>query len=297
MKSKSVFGKALTAALILYFHTLNANAFDIGLTPALVDEVIKPGSERTIAYSLTNASSKAPIRMQVLVYDWLVDAQGNIITPKPGTYQYSASNWVEVSPSEFVVKPHETQIVRGTFKVPADAPPGDYLTALFFRQRVIAPPLSAGSMGQIIPQGLIASIAYISVPPLERKPSLEAMRFAVGGDKKNPTVIVGIKNEGNSHIRPRGYLQIFDAGQNSVFLKDFNDLSVVLRDSVGIREFPIETNLVPGKYEAVVNLRLDPKVTDITRGRLNFEISEKTKVLGTIKEQKQVISKTKEEKK
>lgn len=259
------------------------SAFDMGLAPARVIEVIKPGSERTVAFSLSNASKREPLRVQVLIYDWHVDSQGDLRTPKPGTYQYSASDWVEVSPSEFVVKPMETQIVRGTFRVPADAKPGDYLTALMFRQRAIAPPLKPGSMGQIMPQGLICAIAYVAVPPLERKPSLEAMRFIPATEKAKAEVEVAIKNEGNTHLRPRGYLQILDLNGKSLYLKDFKDLSVILRDSIGIRKFPVDTTLPSGKYEAVVNLRLNPQATDITRGRLNFEVEEKNKVVGTVK--------------
>lgn len=265
---------ALGFAILLTFALLNgtsASAFDIGLSPAKVFESLMPGAEKTVVYSLTNGSDTKPLRIQVLVYDWKVNEQGDMFTPRPGSYEYSASNWVEVSPTEFVVKPRQTQLVRATFKVPADAKGGDYLTAMLFRQRVIVPPLKSRLAGQIVPEGLIGSIAYINVPPSTRTPSLTSMKFLPPQDKVPGRITFTIKNEGNSHIRPNGNVEIKDPAGKTIVSKGLPDLSVVLRNSEGIRTIPLE-GVAPGKYSATLNLNLDPQEYKFEKGTLDFDM-------------------------
>lgn len=280
--------KLLSFALLLLLSAMpKVSAFDMGLSPAKVEETLLPGTEKTVVYAVTNCSATSNLRIQVLVYDWKVNTRGNLMTPKPGSYEYSASSWVEASPSEFVIKPRQTQLVRATYKVPTTAKPGDYLTSLLFRQRIIIPPVKERSMGQLVPQGLMGSLTYINVPPAEKKPSLESMRY-VGPDGKNPARIeIAIKNDGNTHVRPKGNLQVKDSSGQTVYMKDLNDLSVVLRDSIGIRDFPIDTVLPPGKYEAIVNTDLDVNLGRVERGRLSFDYVQPNKIAATKSKQEE----------
>jgi hypothetical protein len=249
-----------------------STAFDMGLSPVKIEETLSPGTEKTVVYSFTNASTTSNIRIQVLVSDWRVDSHGNLETPKAGVYQYSASDWVEVSPAEFVCKPRETQLVRATYQVPADAKPGDYLTSLLFRQRVIVPPVKERSMGRLIPQGLVGSLATVIVPQTEKKAALESMKFLPGDAKQPPRLEIAIKNDGNTRIHPTGNLQILDKDGGTVLVKDFDDLGVVLRESTGLRELPIDKKLESGHFEAVLNLRMDRDIAKGDRGRLAFDI-------------------------
>jgi hypothetical protein len=247
-------------------------AFDMGLSPAKVEETVLPNTEKTVVYSLSNGSTTAPLRIQVLVYDWKVDDTGELVTPKPGSYEYSASDWVEVTPTEFVVKPRQTQIIRATYKVPAGTPPGDYLTCLMFRQRVVVPKAKAQITGQLIPEGLIGSLAYINVPGGDKKPTLQSMKF-VPGDGKNPAEIQWtIKNEGSVHVRPTGNISIKDATDKTAASAAFKNLSVILRNSAGVRSYKLSDDLPAGKYVAELNLDLDPETYKYEKGTLSFEI-------------------------
>jgi hypothetical protein len=253
-----------------------STAFDMGLAPVKIEETILPGTEKTIVYNFTNASTRGNIRIQVLISDWRVDAHGNLETPKPGQYPYSASDWVEISPAEFVCKPRETQLVRATYHVPADAKPGDYLTSLLFRQRVVVPPVKERSMGRLIPQGLVGSLATVIVPQTEKKGVLESMKFLPGDAKQPPRLEVAIKNDGNTRIHPTGNLQILDKDGSTVLVKDFDDLGVILRESIGLRELTIDKKLGAGHFEAVLNLRMDHDMLKGERGRLAFDIVPKS---------------------
>jgi hypothetical protein len=284
--------KLVICALLLFLYASpSLFAFDMGLSPAKVEETLLPGTEKTVVYAVTNCSSTSNLRIQVLVYDWKVSTRGGLMTPKPGTYEYSASSWVEASPSEFVIKPRQTQLVRATYKVPTTAKPGDYLTSLLFRQRIIVPPVKERSMGQLVPQGLMGSLTYINVPPAEKKPSLESMRY-VAPDGRNPARIeIAIKNDGNTHVRPKGNLQVKDSAGQTVYMKDLNDLSVVLRDSIGIRDFPIDAPLPPGKYEAIVNTDLDVSLGRVERGRLSFDYVQPKTIATTKSKEEEPASK------
>ncbi len=249
-----------------------AYAFDMGLSPAKVEETLLPGSDTTVIYAITNCSPNSNLRIQVLVYDWKVDAHGQLMTPKAGTYEYSASSWVEMSPAEFVLKPRQTQLVRGTYKVPPGTKPGDYLTVILFRQRIVIPPVKARSMGQLVAQGMMASLTYITVPPAEQKGSLEGMRFVQAAGKEPARVEIVIKNDGNAHVRPKGNLLVKDSDGKTVYVTDLKGMSVVLRDSFGIRDIPIASKLAPGKYQAVINADCGSDLGKIEKGTLSFEV-------------------------
>ncbi len=258
MNIRRVLNNALIGlSVLLILPALPADSFNMGLTPAKILEHLSPGQEKTIVYSLTNGSTSENLRIQVLVSDWSSNEQGQLSTPGAGAYEFSASNWVEVSPMEFVVKPRQTQLVRATYKVPADAKSGDHLTALLFRQRVIVPPLRERSMGQLVPQGLIGSLAYIAVQPEEKKFDLQSMKYIPAGENTPAQIRFSIQNLGNVHVNPTGNLEILDAEKHSVFSKGLPDLPATLRGMVGVRDIPIDVPLVPGTYEAVLNVRVD----------------------------------------
>lgn len=251
-----------------------AKSFDMGLSPAKVEETIVPGTEKTIVYSLSNGSTTAPLRIQVLVYDWKVDETGELMTPKPGAYEYSASDWVEVTPTEFVVKPRQTQVIRATYKVPSGTAAGDYLTCLMFRQRVVVPKTKQQVTGQLIPEGLIGSLAYINVPGGDKKPTLESMKFVAPVDGKPPKIQWAIKNDGSVHVRPTGNIQIKDSADKTVSSGALKDLSVILRNSTGLRDFSLG-ELPAGKYSAILNLDLDPDTYKYEKGTLDFQVPAK----------------------
>lgn len=282
MNTLRVLYTALVCLVIsLCLLELPASAFNMGLTPAKILEHLNPGQEKTVVYSLTNGSTSENLRIQVLVSDWSMSDEGKLATPGVGSYEFSASNWVEISPMEFVVKPRQTQLVRATYKVPADAKPGDHLTALLFRQRVIVPPLRERSMGQLVPQGLIGSLAYIAVQPEEKKFDLKSMKYLPAEGQEPAQIQFTILNQGNVHVNPTGNLEILDAEKHSVFSTGLPDLPATLRGMIGVREIPIDVQLAPGTYEAILNVRVD-NVGDAQCGRHNFTVV--AKPLAIIKE-------------
>lgn len=262
----------LVLALLLLFTPQAASAFDMGLSPARVDENMLPGQQKTIVYSFVNASPTSNVRIQVSVLDWYQDDHGNMVSQPPGSYKYSASDWLEISPAEFVVKPRQTQLVRVTYSVPAGTKPGEYLTSLIFRQRVIVPPVKQRVAGQLVPEGAIASVSYIDIAPAERKPTLESMKYEPASGDNPPAIEWTIKNDGNSHVRPSGNIQIKDAEDKTVVSEGLKDMPVVLRESHSLNEYALK-GLKPGKYKALLNLDLDPDNYKLERGSLDFEIT------------------------
>src|SRR3990167_4281832 len=80
--SVAVFLVATVSLLTVVIQPVGA--FNMGLSPAKVQEKLLPGQEKTIVYSFLNVSTTENLRIQVLVNDWTVNEKGDVVTPKTG---------------------------------------------------------------------------------------------------------------------------------------------------------------------------------------------------------------------
>jgi hypothetical protein len=107
---------------------------------------------------------------------------------------YSASNWVAVSPTRFVVAPGATRTVNVTIAIPAAAEPGDHQVGLVFS----VPTTQATANIRV--NRAIAIPAYITVPgPITNAVSLgdvHARGFTAGGPV---TIFATVHNTGTVH--------------------------------------------------------------------------------------------------
>ena len=94
-----------------------------------------------VDYTRDFPEAKLPIaRLVARLEDWSVAPNGELMLRPVGTLPRTAAGWVTYTPPEFTLAADTRQIIRFTFSVPKDTPPGDYYLACYIQGRDAPPP-------------------------------------------------------------------------------------------------------------------------------------------------------------
>ena len=232
-----------------------ANTASMAVSPARFELEMKPGTETTVVVNLDYRAPdniKEPARIVATLNDWTITKDGRVEYFRANTRPDSASSWLIYSPGEASVVPGTIHQIRVTISVPADAAPGDHLTALIIEQRPESLKQS-GNLRQMIVRYRMASVFYIKVANLTKKGSIEDLyaESRPDGIVVTPTLV----NEGNSMIRPVASLKVLDAQGNIVAdVADIEPLPVLAGAKIS-QPVTIDKMLAPGSY--TVKYRID----------------------------------------
>ena len=109
------------------------NGGSMALAPARFELEMKPGTETTVVVDLdfkSAADTAMPARIVATLNDWNMTRDGRVEFFPANSQPGSASSWLIYSPGEASVLPGATHQIRVTIAVPANATPGDHLSAL-----------------------------------------------------------------------------------------------------------------------------------------------------------------------
>jgi hypothetical protein len=246
---------------------------DITISPSRNELVMMPGSVKTVVVKLiyTAVSGKAePTRVFAYPGDWSLSRDGKMGFYKPGTIANSACAWLTYSPIEETIMPGNTHAIRVTISVPADAKPGDHLAVLFVEPR--GDNLKAAqNQKQVRMKFRLASIFYIMVPDLTRKPSLENLKAEAG--EKAVVVTPTFKNQGNSHVRPVCSIKVVD--QAGVIVAEMSNVELLPVLALSEIDIPVtvDASLAEGVYQ--VRCRVDFGYGEVTEGQTDLIIRSK----------------------
>jgi hypothetical protein len=219
----------------------------------------------------TAVSDKAePTRVLAYLGDWSLSRDGKISFYKPGTITNSACAWLAHSPVEDTIMPGNTHAIRVTISVPPDAKPGDHLAVLFVEPRGdnLKP---AQNKKQVRMKFRLASIFYIMVPDLTRKPSLENLRAEAS--EKSVVVTPSFKNEGNSHVRPVCSIKVVD--QAGVIVAEMSNIELLPVLATSEIDIPVMVDVSLGEGSYQVRCRVDFGYGEVIEGRTDLVIRSK----------------------
>jgi hypothetical protein len=227
----------------------------MAVSPARFELEMKPGTETTVVVNLDYRAPdniKEPARIVATLNDWTITKDGRVEYFRADTRPDSASSWLIYSPGEASVVPGTIHQIRVTISVPADAAPGDHLTALIIEQRPESLKQSE-NLRQMIVRYRMASVFYIKVSNLTKKGSIEDL-YAESGPE-GIVVTPTLANEGNSMIRPVASLKVLDAqGTVVAAVPEIEPLPILAGAKISQR-VTIDKMLAPGSY--TVKYRID----------------------------------------
>jgi len=257
-----------SAALFFVLAMIAVSGYGVGfmVTPPRYDLTMAAGHSQTYTIAIVNTDSIKPVRLQAQVLDWTMKPNGQLVYPKPGTFERGCSRWVEVNPTEFEVPPLANREARFTITVP-DSTFGSYWAMLFFESQ--ADTVAQGMIG-ILMKGRVGAAIYLSIPGTEVKQA-ELVGFAY--QRKGPgdhEFKIQVKNTGNVHVRCKGTLEIKDGAGTVAATAETND-DVVLPGLQRDLVVSLTKQLAPGRYTAVINL--DCGTAELLQGETSFEVA------------------------
>lgn len=232
--------------LLLLSPAARGGLASLEVSPLTVELRMEPGRTYTGSISVANAGTETQ-HIRVFCQDWTLKPDGVVVFVAAGRLPASASQWVQVTPAEFDLRPGGSQLVRYTLRAPEDAG-GEYRTVILFEGAAQKLTLSTGPSA-VVPR--VGTILYVQVgPPGPPQPRVAA--FEVGPDGGSLTV----ENQGGHHLRFTCRYEIRAGGR----LVRAGDLPafVVLPPPFNVHRMTIPAHLLaglaPGEYEVTVLL-------------------------------------------
>jgi hypothetical protein len=233
--------------------------FSIQVVPAQVELTLKQGSETDLWVSATNHGID-PIDLTVTVHDFARSLSGAFETLEPGHATYSAGRWIDLPVEALRLAPGETSIIDYTLTVPHDAEPGGHYAAIIFKAIPVESE-SAGEGSQVRIAGRVVAEVLITVPgPITRNLVVDSLTvpriaFGAGADYADVTV----RNTGNVHLTPNGYVQTWGGLPAVSFDQEFGQFTVL---PGGSRHFRVPLENLPwlGRMKAKTELKYGPSI-------------------------------------
>ena len=247
----------------------------ISISPPRMEIIIPAGTEKTVGmivdYTRDFPEAKLPIaRLVARLEDWSVAPNGELMLRPVGTLPRTAAGWVTYTPPEFTLAADTRQIIRFTFSVPKDTPPGDYYLACYIQGRDAPPPPKEGGR-QITVSFRYYTLIYVKVPGLTDDAALLALEAKVVNGY--PVVIPQMENKGNSRVRPKHAVEIRNADGKVVFTSPMAETMVVLGGHSWQKPFPINAELPAGKYKLSYTVDFGDK-KELQVGNTEFVVTE-----------------------
>src|SRR5690349_8708672 len=120
MKTKSMIA-LLFAGLALASAPQDASALTYEVTPSVQEVLVAPGGSYSGTMTVRNTTKK-PVDLNSKVMDWTYERPDGAKKFFPsGTTKFSCGKWISYSPASFQLSPGQSQEVRYSMTVPADA--------------------------------------------------------------------------------------------------------------------------------------------------------------------------------
>ncbi|MEM6410588.1 MAG: hypothetical protein AAF683_03530 [Pseudomonadota bacterium] len=194
------------ASVALASLPITASAFGIGLQPTTVEITVEPGDTNRQVVNIANVHQEKTISLTLGLADWDLDEAGQIRLSPPGESDVSAATWTRFSPAFLTLKPGETEQVIVDMATPTRlSRSGDYRFALL--ASTILPEERSGQSG-VWKKYQIASLFYLTAGDANSTPIIQHSEVVTDQETGAKTLELEIINDGNSHARLTGTIEI-----------------------------------------------------------------------------------------
>lgn len=196
-------------SLAIIFSSFFQSAYAWTVSPVRFEIKGEKGKEYTLSFTVLNESQLFQKRFKVVADDWILDDRSNFvvrsISKEPITNNYSATSWVKVTPTQFVIPPGASRKVRFTVTIPQDLPSdGTYCTGIFVGEENIEKPPKGKKVVNIQQHTFIGVVAYITIGQEKESVTLTNITGEaqpVGSGLSSVAVLPFFENTGNVHSR------------------------------------------------------------------------------------------------
>jgi hypothetical protein len=249
---KQIFTNRRSLLLLTFmvgFFSLKGFASSITVTPPRLAFTADGGGYFEGQIEVYGAADKE-IRVKTYFMDWDFDEDGTVqFYAEPDQVARSATAWLRIEPSEFLLPAGSKRLVTVRGQVPPETPPGDYWS-MFFVEFLPYSVLQTSGMRM---SGRVGGSITVTVPgPFTTKGRIDAFIIQKGLINGRPGINATLvfTNEGDSVLEPTGRIEIKDLQNKRVGLLTIPPSKVLPQSRREIR-LQEELRLKPGKYVAV----------------------------------------------
>lgn len=233
-----------------------AQKASVAITPASIDAKVKRGSSYTQDFTITN-NTAARLRFRSSAEDIWYDEQNKRLTGRSGTLPRSASLWMQFSPSEIIVEPNSSAVVKAVVTVP-NGVSGSYYTVPVFEGLPADKPVTPGIV-QISTATATIGIRFRGLVMLTTDEGSEYNVEIMGGRITPPTasseleMSLDLRNRGTAHAKVRGAYAILNAAGKLAGRGTIEEKAYLPTQRKNI-ESRWSGELPPGNYTSIVTL-------------------------------------------
>ncbi|MBV9211496.1 MAG: hypothetical protein JOZ52_12735 [Acidobacteria bacterium] len=230
----------------------------LGLAPAFVDANVKRGTTYVQNFTIANQTTTR-LRFRCSTADYWYDEQNGRLMGRPGTLPRSASTWMQFTPSEVVIEPNSSAVIKAVISVPQDAAGGYYTVPLFEGEPFVNEPKETESQHT---SNASFAVRLGGLLMLAVEATSEYNVEVMGGKVTPPSASselemeLDIRNRSNAHARLRGIFAILDAGGKMVGRGRIEEKRYLPGQRETLKA-PWSGELAPGSYVAVITFTYD----------------------------------------
>lgn len=243
---------------LLFIISVNAqetvNQSALGVSPAIMEEVLTPGKVIESKVTITNITN-FPLPIKGTIKNFITDF--GVLEKDRGIYDASA--WFKLEPSDFILQPNENKEIKVIIAPPQNAEPGGHYATIYFQplipREVLSPQTTylaarVGILSLLIMKGDIVEKASLGdLVVSSAKKIFKNINFQQSRQIK---IEIPFKNEGNVHLMPAGEAEIFNAsGKLLEKIPFLENLILPKTEKIHLLEWPVKKIL--GKFTIQVN--------------------------------------------
>jgi hypothetical protein len=232
----------------------------IGVTPAKVVQTVSPGKATDITIKLHNYG-RDPLPLSGSLSDFQDDNGNGLPVFTDRVTPRSARNWLNVTKTDLILDPGQTQEVAVKVMPPADAVPGGYHAAVMFQAHLPSYYFDLDANARILPAISVLFFLTIEGDSVPTVSDLSIQKLQVPGlVVSSPVSVIGsVSNPSNFFIQADAEASIKNRFGSSQKTDQLGQLIIL---PTGERKIvsAFTDRLVPGIYTASVQLKQGDKV-------------------------------------
>ncbi|MDK2923576.1 MAG: hypothetical protein PWQ90_1017 [Pseudothermotoga sp.] len=262
--------RKMTIALVLSMCMM-IFSFGIRVDPILISKVVGQGEKTSASIFIENADEFETVNFEVSIMDVVQNREGGYVVAPAGSTDYSAAEWIKVTPTKFSVQPKRSVKVDIEINVPRGVTGGRYAAVVL---KIVTKKEELTGMEEATGFGVlldyqIASFIELNIDSLRKRrelhvvgsslrkiseiPSLAEVQKIIGPNAN--VFAVSVLNKGNVHVQAYG------------------ELTIKTEDGRTLAKFPMGSgNILPGaevELRSITN-RQFPAGTYIARAVVNY---------------------------
>lgn len=210
-KKQCIFFSCFVSFLVIFLQGIPCMAWTVA--PVRFEVKAEKGKEYTLTFSVLNESQLHDKRFEIQTDDWIIDKNNDFLRKaynKTVENKYSATSWIKVTPTQFVVPPGQTKKIRFTVSVPKDTTlNGEYSSGIFVGEKNIEKPPKGEKIVHIKQDTFIGVVVYVRIG--EGKPVVTLTDFTVDTKpvaKGLNKVILKPTYQSKGNVHSRGNIQV-----------------------------------------------------------------------------------------